>query len=141
MDKENYFRTLIITGKTEDINRLLNMIPKWICKEEYIDGIKRKYIENKDKNVSVYFVNDEMGFHSVNVLPIDSTIGDIFQKYEDGYDMSENQKSNMKDDILYSLCIQIKKTVMEYNEKTEDDENNINVLCGIVPSDFDCEQI
>lgn len=113
------------------------MIPRWTYKEGYLDGIKRKYIENKDRNVSVFFVNDKLGFHSVNVLPIDSTIGDIYNKYEDGDDMSENQKSNIKDDILYSLCIQINKTIMKYNIKTDEDENNINVLCGIVPSEFD----
>lgn len=55
--------------------------------------------------------------------------------------MSENQKSNLKDDILYSLCIQINKAMREYNENTEDSENSINVLCGIVPNSFDCEQV
>lgn len=139
MDKIKYQRSLIFTGKTEDIIKLLNMIPRWTYKEEYLDGIKRKYIEDKDRNVRVFFVNDERGFRSVNVLPIDSTSGDIYNKYEDGYDMSDNQKSNIKDDILYLLCIQIKKTIIEYNEKTEEDENIIDVLCGIVPSDSDCE--
>lgn len=137
MGKKDYRRSLIFTGETKDIIKLLNTVPRWTYKEEYLDGIKRKYIENIDRNVRVFFVNDKLGFHSVNVLPIDSTIGDIYNKYEDGYDMSENQKSNIKDDILYSLCIQIKKIIMEYNEKTEDDENIINVLCGIIPSEFD----
>lgn len=142
MDKTSYYRSLIFNGKFEDICKLLNMIPKWTCNEDYIDGIKRKYIENKDKNVKILFdLNEETGFQSVNVLPIDSTIGDIYNKYEDGYDMSEKQKSNIKDDILYSLCIQINKTICEYNESIEDSENNINVLCGIVPSRFDCEPV
>lgn len=142
MDKTSYYRSLILNGKVEDIDKLLNMIPKWTYNEKYIDGIKRKYIENKDKNVQVFFSsNNEIGFQSVNVLPIDSTIGDIYNKYEDGYDMSENQKSNLKDDILYSLCIQINKAMREYNENTEDSENSINVLCGIIPSSFDCEQV
>lgn len=142
MDKTSYYRSLVLNGKVEDIDKLLNMIPKWTYNEKNIDGIKRKYIENKDKNVQVFFSsNNEIGFQSVNVLPIDSTIGDIYNKYEDGYDMSENQKSNLKDDILYSLCIQINKAMREYNENTEDSENSINVLCGIVPSSFDCEQV
>lgn len=142
MDKISYYRSLVLNGKVEDINKLLNMIPTWTYNEKYIDGLKRKYIENKDKNVQVlFFSNDEIGFHSVNVLPIDSTIGDIYNKYEDGYDMSKNQKSNIKDDILYTLCIQINKAMCEYNENTEDIENSINVLCGIVPSKFDCEQV
>ena len=134
MDKTSYYRTLIFKGKIEDIYKLLNMIPKWTYKE--------KYIENKDKNVKVLFnFDDEVGYQSVNVLPIDSSVGDIFNKYEDGYDMSETQKSDIKDDILYSLCIQINKTMREYNECIEDSENSINVLCGIVPSNFDCEQV
>ena len=142
MDKTSYYRSLVLNGKVEDIDKLLNMIPKWTYNEKNIDGIKRKYIENKDKNVQVFFSsNNEIGFQSVNVLPIDSTSGDIYNKYEDGYDMSENQKSNLKDDILYSLCIQINKAMREYNENTEDSENSINVLCGIVPSSFDCEQV
>lgn len=134
MNRISYYRSLVLNGKVEDINKLLSMIPTWTYSE--------KYIENKNKNVQVLFSsNDEIGFHSVNVLPIDSTIGDIYNKYEDGYDMSENQKINIKDDILYSLCIQINKAMREYNENIEDSENSINVLCGIVPSNFDCEQV
>lgn len=142
MDKTSYYRLLIFNGKIDDIDKLLNMIPKWTYNEKYIDGIQRKYIENKDKNVKVVFnLDDEIGFHSVNVLPIDPTIGDVRNKYEDGYDMSKNQKSNIKDDILYSLCIQINKIKREYNENIEDSENSINILCGIIPSIFDCEQV
>lgn len=137
--QKHLFRSLIFTGNSEEIYKLLKMIPEWTFKEKNISGINQKYIENIDKNVKVLF-DDKMGFHSVNVLPINPNVGDIYNKYEDGYDMSENQKKDIKDDILYSLCILINNTINEYNENIKDSEDCINVLCGIIPSKFDCNQ-
>ena len=115
------------------------MLPNWTFKTKNFDGIVHNCIENKKLNVQVLFDQDIK--QSKNVLPIDSTIGDIYHIYEDGFDMSDSQKSNIKEDILFSLCIQINDTINSYNENVEDIEKTINILCGIVPSEADKYQI
>lgn len=139
MNKENYYRNIILSGRKEDIRKSLSIIPEWKFKTIQMQSVIQNCIENKKLNVRVLF--DSEIKRSTNVLPIDSSIGDIYNKYEDGFDMSENQKSNIKDDILYILCLQINKIIKKYNENNEDIENTIDVLCGIVPSVYDCEQI
>ena len=139
MNKENYYRNIMLSGTKEDIRKSLSIIPEWEFKTIQMQSVIQNCIENKKLNVRVLF--DSEIKRSTNVLPIDSSIGDIYDKYEDGFDMSENQKSNMKDDILYILCLQINKIIKKYNENNEDIENTIDVLCGIVPSVYDCEQI
>jgi len=129
----------MLSGTKEDIRKSLSIIPEWEFKTIQMQSVIQNCIENKKLNVRVLF--DSEIKRSTNVLPIDSSIGDIYDKYEDGFDMSENQKSNMKDDILYILCLQINKIIKKYNENNEDIENTIDVLCGIVPSVYDCEQI
>lgn len=139
MNKENYYRNIILSGRKEDIRKSLSIIPEWKFKTIQMQSVIQNCIENKKLNVRVLF--DSEIKRSTNVLPINSSIGDIYNKYEDGFDMSENQKSNIKDDILYILCLQINKVIKKYNENNEDIENTIDVLCGIVPSVYDCEQI
>lgn len=139
MNKEVYFRNIILSGTTEENKKVLSIIPEWEFKINNIKGINYYCIQNMNLNVQVLF-NPEIK-QSTNVIPINPCIGDIYNIYEDGYDMSENQKENIKDDILYTLCLQINKIIKEYNENNDDIENTINVLCGIVPSTNDCEQI
>lgn len=139
LNKEIYFRNIILSGTKENNKKVLSIIPEWKFKTIQMQSVIQNCIENKKLNVRVLF--DSEIKRSTNVLPINSSIGDIYNKYEDGFDMSENQKSNIKDDILYILCLQINKVIKKYNENNEDIENTIDVLCGIVPSVYDCEQI
>lgn len=139
MNKESYYRVLVLSGTTYENKKFLNMLPNWTFKTKNFDGIVHNCIENKKLNVQVLFDQDIK--QSKNVLPIDSTIGDIYHIYEDGFDMSDSQKSNIKEDILFSLCIQINDTINSYNENVEDIEKTINILCGIVPSEADKYQI
>lgn len=139
MNKESYYRVLVLSGTTYENKKILNMLPNWTFKTKNFDGLVHNCIENKKLNVQVLFDQDIK--QSKNVLPIDSTIGDIYHIYEDGFDMSDSQKSNIKEDILFSLCIQINDTINSYNEKVEDIEKTINILCGIVPSEADKYQI
>jgi len=138
LNKEIYFRNIILSGTKENNKKVLNIIPGWKFKTINIQGVIQNCIENEKLNVRVLFDLDIK--QSTNVVPIKSSIGDIYNKYEDGYDLSKNQKSNIKDDILYLLCLQINKIIKEYNENNDDIENTIDVLCGIVPSVYDCEQ-
>lgn len=135
MNKESYYRVIILSGETNENKKILNMLPGWTLKNKKFCGISRDCLENEELNVQVVFDQDIK--QSINVIPIDSTIGDIYHIYEDGFDMSEQQKENIKDDVLFSLCILINDTVNTYNENLEEIENTINVLCGIVPSEAD----
>lgn len=136
MSKEDFYRTLIFAGSKEDVCRIFAIIPDWKYSKKYENGIEHHCIENEDKNVKI-ILKYEIGFQSVNVLPIKPS-DNFYDIYEEGYDASENQKSNLQEDILYSLCLQINTIVRKYNEDSIDD--SIEVLCGIVPSIVDCKQ-
>lgn len=139
MNKEIYFRNIILSGTKEDNKQALSIIPGWEFKTKNVKGINHYCIENKEINAQILF--DPEIKQSTNVIPVNPYMGDIYNKYEDGYDMSKNQKSNIKDDILYSLCILINDTIDNYNNKIQIKEKYLKVLCGIVPSKYDSLQM
>lgn len=129
MDKMKYFRKIVFVNYgTDKIDTLLEQIPSWECEEEKIDMNSYKVLKNSDKNVKIYFLENSGCWASTNVLPINQVDGsDIY--YEKGYDKSENQKEDLREDILYSLWLLINKVIKE---------EGLDFYCGLIPSDFDC---
>ena len=109
MCKEKYFRYIILKADSkEDIEKAFNSLKNWSY-----DGISdiygKKYyqLSNIDENAKVLFLHDNSNStYSSNVLPI-KTDNKIKDTYRYGYDFSENQPENLKENILFDLCKEI----------------------------------
>ena len=120
MNKDNYLRKIIFVG-TGEIDNLFNLLPDWNFSEEKYDGLNRKVLTNEEHSVKVIFHNDNGYFQSVNIMPTDGT---------NKYDWSEKPEENIQEDILYSLWLQINRTIRD---------NLLDMECGLVPSVYDCK--
>lgn len=103
MCKENFFRTLKIYGCEDDIIAAINEASNWKFTGKNDNcGIIRYHFENVKLKAEVLFENCNLYFRSSNVLPLD-TKNFSDPEYEKGFDSSENQAENYKDDVLYKL--------------------------------------
>ncbi|MGP1563024.1 hypothetical protein [Filifactor alocis] len=85
-------------------------------------------IENKRKNVRIFFSKRYGCYSSINILPIIPGDENI---YEQSYDMYNN-KSLLKitDDIIYKLCIDINDIINIINKNTP---GTIEAVCTMTP--------
>ena len=115
----NYFRNLLLVINDEgEKESILNTIPHW----NYCNNMDnfREFdfcLLNKEENIVVSFrkINDYT-YMSVNVLPLETNEINI----------GEPQEKDIHDDILFKLCMSIKKKFV-----------NWEVLCGIIPCESD----
>lgn len=115
----DYFRNvlLVINDKNEGKD-LLNTITDWV----YCDNLKNYEsfefcLVNQKENIVISFVKvNEYAYRSVNVLPY----------FTDEITISEPQEEDIHNDILFKLCMNIKKKFVNYE-----------ILCGIIPCEGD----
>ena len=132
MGKEDYFRFLIIYGLTDDDLDNIRSFNGWIFKKEY-DMLNAYIFENVEIGVQITFRKRFNGdYQSINVLPVDSSKLNS-SNYEEGFDSSDNQMEDIKDDILYKFCLSF--NVMAGKEMIGTDRL---WFCGIIPSIADC---
>ncbi|WP_270505843.1 hypothetical protein [Paraclostridium sordellii] len=128
MAKEEYFRKLIVKSDSQsDIVTVFNNLQNWSY-NGIVNGGGVQYHElvNINENAKVLFNCNNSGIiMSINVLPINMD-GDERTVYRYGYDFSENQVTDIKDDILFDLCKEINNSI-----------NDVELYCGIVPSKND----
>jgi len=118
-----YYRYILLVLESEDKkSELLNEIPKW----EYCDKLDNSLraagfsftLTNKTENIQISFkkIKDSV-YTSINVLPFDTN--GLAQ-------ICEPQEEDMHNDILFKLCMSIKKKF-----------SNLEVRCGIIPCEND----
>lgn len=121
MNKEDYYRRVIIHGITDNDLDALPIFDGW----EYQSGYKFGN-SSIGAGVEILFRKASSGdYISQNVLPIDGANLNIDEYYK-GFDSSEEQMDDIKDDVLYDFCIcfnRVKEKV--FPEKL--------ILCGIEP--------
>lgn len=118
-----YCRYVLLVLKSEEKkSELLNQIPNWrYCDELEWFVQKAEYsfvLINEAENIEIYFrkIHDCV-YKSINVLPYNT----------DGlFKIDEPQEKNMHNDILFKLCIEIKKKF-----------ENLEIECGIIPCKSD----
>lgn len=113
---------LLVLEDEERKYELLNGIPNW----EYCDklesdlrgaGFSFKLI-NKTENIQISFKKiKDCVYTSVNVLPYNT---------DNVTELSEPQEEDIHNDILFKLCMDIKKKFV-----------NLEVRCGIIPCEND----
>lgn len=114
-----YYRNILLVLESEDRRcELLNGIPKW----EYCDKLDNGLCEagysftltNKTENIQISFKKiKDCVYTSINVLPY-NTNGLT--------EIREPQEKNIHYDILFKLCMEIKKKFV-----------NLEIRCGIIP--------
>lgn len=125
MRKEDYYRSLIIYGLTDEDFDNMGIIGDWVFSAAYI-------FQNAEIGVEIHFRKKSNGvYQSINVLPLDATNLNS-SKYEEGFDSSDNQMEDIKDDVLYKFCL-------SFNEMARKEMLGTDRLwlCGIIPSNAD----
>ncbi len=114
-----FFRNVLLVINDKDgWKNLLNTITDWV----YYDDLKNceSYefcLVNQKENIVVSFKKvNECTYRSVNVLPY----------ITNEINISEPQEKDIHNDILFKLCISIKKKFV-----------NHEILCGIIPCEGD----
>ncbi|EHL17402.1 hypothetical protein HMPREF9630_00569 [Peptoanaerobacter stomatis] len=123
----------IISDKEFDFNKL-SKLKDWILitDEKIIRELTTvsKYfvfiLENKKKNVRIFFSKSYGCYHSGPVLPINLGSNDIYSESFDFYD----KPLNINDDIVYKLCNDINKLIEDINEKNT---GSLEAVCTIRP--------
>ena len=123
----------IISDKEFDFNKLSKLKDWILITDEKIirelTTVSKHFVfilENKKKNVRIFFSKMYGCYHSVNVLPINLGSNDIYSESYDFY----NKHVDINDDIVYKLCNDINKLIEDVNE-----ENNgsLEAVCTIRP--------
>ncbi len=109
---------LLVINDKNDMKQLLNKIPNW----EYRDDIDAAshlefcLVNNKENIVISFKKVANCVYRSLNVLPY----------HTNNTVIKEPQDKDMHNDILFKLCMSIKKKFVNYE-----------ILCGIIPCEFD----
>lgn len=119
----DFYRYVLLIVESEDKKReLLDGIPEWEYSEELESDLRSLgfsfVLINKKENIIIYFKKlKNCVYTSMNVLPYNvSGLTAI----------SEPQEKDIHNDILFKLCMVIKKKFI-----------NLEVRCGIIPSEND----
>ena len=128
MKKEDYYRSLIIYGLTDEDFDNLGNFSGWMFKKTLDTGAAYIF-QNIEIGVEIYFCEKSKGvYQSANVLPLDASKINS-SRYEEGFDSADNQMEDIKDDILYRFCLLFNKMARRSMIGTDR-----LWLCAIVPS-------
>lgn len=119
----NFYRyVLIVLEKEERKCEFLNEIPNWEYSDELEPIVRTSgysfVLINQIENIQIFFKKiQDCVYTSINVLPYEINKQD---------EIGEPQSKNIHDDILFKLCMSIKKKYV-----------NNEVRCGIIPCESD----
>ncbi|WP_454962780.1 hypothetical protein [Filifactor alocis] len=123
----------IIFQEKFDFN-ILNQLEGWniVVDKEYLRKLYAYetifLMENKKKNVRIFFSNRYGCYSSINILPINPVDKSIYEK---SYDMYNNISSlEITNDIIYKLCIDINDIINIINKKNP---GTIEAVCTMTP--------
>lgn len=127
MCKSNYFRKLMVKADVaSDIVTVFSGLQSWNYEGITNADVTNYYVlTNENENARVLFGCDGSTFTmSTSVLPIEMD-GRETTVYRYGYDFSDNQERDIRNDILFDLCKEIRNSA---------NTNDIALYCGIVPA-------
>lgn len=118
-----FYRYILLVLENEERKReLLNEIPEWEYCDELDNTLRASgysfVLTNKAENIQILFKKvKDCVYASINVLPY----------YTDELtEILEPQEKDIRKDILFKLCIAIKKKYV-----------NLEIRCGIIPCEND----